>query len=252
MQTNKRDNFGDRMKMYEGNAEVYLMPGLPIVVRLDGKGFSKYTKKMTRPYDENFSLLMQDTCKHLMKRYPKIVVGYAQSDEISLVLKHEFLNPVEYNGRLQKLCSLLASEATSFFAVEAYKRQINPNHETPTFDCRIFQVPSWIEASNAILWREQDATKNSIQQLGQYYFSHKQLHKLNGKQIQEKLLLEKDINWNSYPTFFKRGTYVQRVLKETQEQNAERKEIKSVYFKEPLTFYPLEERLQLLFGDIHE
>ena len=67
MQTNKRDNFGDRMKMYEGNAEVYLMPGLPIVVRLDGKGFSKYTKKMTRPYDENFSLLMQDTCKHLMK-----------------------------------------------------------------------------------------------------------------------------------------------------------------------------------------
>ena len=64
-------------------------------------------------------------------------------------------------------------------------------------------------------------------------------------------MLEKDINWNSYPTFFKRGTYVQRVLKETQEQNAERKEIKSVYFKEPLTFYPLEERLQLLFGDIH-
>ena len=104
-----------------------------------------------------------------------------------------------------------------------YKKHTD-NHKIYAFDCMLTlekdDAISKILSSMGILWREQDATKNSIQQLGQYYFSHKQLHKLNGKQIQEKLLLEKDINWNSYPTFFKRGTYVQRVLKETQEQNA--------------------------------
>ena len=244
----KRDDFGNRMKAYEKLSESVLIPNLPIVVRLDGKGFSKYTKKMKRPYDEVLSNLMSDTCVHLMGKYSHIVCAYTQSDEITLIMKNEYDKPVEFNGRLQKLCSILAGETSSFFAVNASKLGLNETNQYPVFDCRIFNVPSWIEASNVILWREQDASKNSVQMLGQHNFSHKQLHGLKGNQIQEKLLLEKDINWNDYPTFFKRGTYIVKELDET--YNYGRKKVVKKYFKQPLNQYSLDERLQMLFGNI--
>ena len=84
-----------------------------------------------------------------------------------------------------------------------------------TFDCRAWQVPNKEEAVNCLIWREQDATKNSISMLAQHYFSHKQLHKKNGSQMQDMLMLEKEVNWNDCPAFFKRGTYVQRQRKLT-------------------------------------
>src|SRR5690606_5426481 len=80
------------------------------------------------------------------------------------------------------------------------------------FDCRIFNVPSKDEAVNTLLWRELDATKNSISMAARCYYSHNQLLNLNGKEMKD-LLNQKGVNWGSYPNFFKRGTYiVKRVL----------------------------------------
>ena len=79
----------------------------------------------------------------------------------------------------------------------------------PRFDCRVFNVPTLDEAVNTFLWREQDATKNSISMAAQSVYSHNQLNGKTGSDKQE-MLFQKGINWNDYPDFFKRGSYIQR------------------------------------------
>ena len=243
----KRDNFGDRMKTYERLAESQLITNLPIVVRLDGKSFSKYTSRLQRPYDLKLIELMQNTCKHLMKISHNIKIAYQQSDEITLIISNDYDNPVEYSGRVQKLCSILAAECSVYFATHAYILE-NALHDHPVFDCRIFNVPDWVEASNAVLWREQDATKNSIQLAGQSNFSHKEMQGLKNNQVQEKLLLEKNINWNDYPASFKRGSYIKREKYFDPDLNTERSHFVVKDFGQPLSKFTLEERLELLFS----
>lgn len=243
----KRDSFGDRMKTYERVSESQLIPNLPIVVRLDGKSFSKYTSRLERPYDLKLIELMQNTCKHLMKISHNIKVAYQQSDEITLIISNDYDNPVEYSGRVQKLCSILAAECSVYFATHAYILE-NALHDHPVFDCRIFNVPDWVEASNAVLWREQDATKNSIQLAGQSNFSHKEMQGLKNNQVQEKLLLEKNINWNDYPASFKRGSYIKREKYFDPDLNTERSHFVVKDFGQPLSKFTLEERLELLFS----
>ena len=79
----------------------------------------------------------------------------------------------------------------------------------PVFDCRVWTVPTLMEAVNVFMWREWDCTKNSITQAASHYYSHKELHGKNGSEKQE-MLFAKGINFNDYPVWFKRGTYVQR------------------------------------------
>lgn len=243
----KRDSFGDRMKTYERLAESQLITNLPIVVRLDGKSFSKYTSRLQRPYDLKLIELMQNTCKHLMKISHNIKIAYQQSDEITLIISNDYDNPVEYSGRVQKLCSILAAECSVYFATHAYILE-NALHDHPVFDCRIFNVPDWVEASNAVLWREQDATKNSIQLAGQSNFSHKEMQGLKNNQVQEKLLLEKNINWNDYPASFKRGSYIKREKYFDPNLNTEHSHFVVKDFGQPLSKFTLEERLELLFS----
>ena len=64
------------------------------------------------------------------------------------------------------------------------------------------------EVTNYFIWRQIDCTRNSVQSVAQYYFSHNSIQKLNSKQLQNKLLMEKDVNWNDYPIPCKRGTCV--------------------------------------------
>ena len=245
----KRDDFGDRMKTYESQANnLSLIPNLPVIVRLDGKGFSKYTSGLNKPYDERFVKLMENTCKYLMKKFPKIKVIYQQSDEINIVMSNDYLDLIEYNGRIQKLCSVLASTCSVYFACNTEDISENVLDYYPVFDCRIFNVPDWVEASNMLLWRENDATKNSIQSAGHHYFSQKEMHSLNNNEVQEKLLLEKDVNWNNYPFYFKRGFYIKREKYFDSNLNTERNHFVVKDFGQPLSKFTLEERLELLFS----
>lgn len=209
------ESLGERMKTYERLfTESKLIPNLPVYVRLDGRGFSRFTKKMNRPYDDRLSGLMHLVTKFLVEEFDAII-GYSQSDEISLILKNGYESPCIFNGKIQKLTSTMASYATAVFNsyFSDYFEDLKTSdfcNRLPTFDCRVFNVPNESEAVNAIYWRYLDAIKNSKQMLAQHYFSHKELQGLNGKVIVDKLKLEKNIIWESYPEYFKSGVFIRR------------------------------------------
>ena len=205
----KKDDLGDRIKMYESNYSLKLLPTLPVVVRLDGKSFSRFTKGLQRPYDKRLSDLMIETTKFLLKEF-NFNIGYTQSDEITLAFYNKDpKSQIDFNGKLFKLQSTLAAYTSVFFNKNLIKYLPEKVGEFPTFDCRAFNVPTLEECVNAIYWRELDATKNSISMASSTFYSHKQLQNKNSKDKQE-MLFQKGVNWNDYPSFFKRGTYVQR------------------------------------------
>lgn len=207
------DALGDRMKGFEmAEAGRMLIPGLPVMMRLDGKAFHTFTKGLKRPFDKRLTDLMIDTTKFLVES-TNAIVGYTQSDEISLILYTE--NPTTqlfFDGRIQKLTSVVTSMATAFFNRELPKALPEKADKFALFDCRVWNVPSTVEATNVLVWRELDATKNAISMAAQHYFSHKELQNKNGKEMQE-MLFQKGVNFNDYPSFFKRGSYIRRVHK---------------------------------------
>lgn len=202
-----RDAFGNRMKGYEALTESRLCPDLPIVARIDGRAFHTFTRGMKRPFDEHLMWAMAETTKALVDA-TSACIGYTQSDEITIVLRPH-REPM-FSGRVQKLVSNLASIATAVFNEKIHQHY--PSKPYATFDCRVFVVPNETEAANAVLWREFDATKNSISSAAQAYFSHGRLMGLNGSQKQDLLMNEAHINWNDYPSRCKRGTYIRRVV----------------------------------------
>ena len=209
------DMLGDRMKTFERlETDRRMIPGLPIYIRLDGRGFSKFTKQMKRPYDESMSKLMQATTEYLVSEF-NATIGYVQSDEISLIINNEYESPAIFEGKIQKLTSTLASSATAFFVSNfseffGGKTISDYSARLPSFDCRLFNLPSWGEAANSILWRYLDALKNSKQMLAHHHFSHSELQNHNGKQLVDKLQVEKGIIWADFPDFFKSGVFVKR------------------------------------------
>jgi tRNA(His) guanylyltransferase len=205
-----KDTLGDRIKSYENHiTSLKLLSKLPVVVRLDGRSFSKFCKGLQRPYDIRLINLMVETTKFLVKE-TNANCGYTQSDEISLVYYNKDISSqMFFDGKIFKIISTLSSLATGFFNKNLSSFIPEKSHLMPTFDCRVFNVPDIHEASNAILWRELDATKNSISMAAQYYYSHKELDGKNSSEKQE-MLFQKGINWNDYIAEFKRGTYIQR------------------------------------------
>lgn len=203
------DKMGDRLKMFEGiEAGRILIPNLPICVRVDGRAFHTFTRGMNRPYDERMSKAMIETMKYLVQK-TDACIGYVQSDEISLVLSDR-KEPL-FGGRVQKLTSIIAAMATAKFNDEIHKSF--PDKPLAEFDCRVWNVPNRTEAANTILWREFDATKNSISMAARSVYSDNQLLGKNSSDKQE-MLWQKGINWDKYPVFFKRGTYARRVVME--------------------------------------
>jgi len=204
------DQMGDRMKDYENQTcGIKMLPLIPVIARLDGKGFSKFTKGLKRPYDERLSNLMIETTKYLVKE-TNANCGYTQSDEITLMwYSDSHVSKIYFDGRLFKMISDLASMASVFFNSKLGEYLPEKKDKMPRFDCRVFNVPTVEEAVNVFYWREKDATKNSITMAASEFYSHNFLMGKNGSEKQE-LLFQKGVNWNNYPAFFKRGTYIQR------------------------------------------
>jgi tRNA(His) guanylyltransferase len=157
-----KTSLGDRMKMYERKGQKILDWKLPIVVRLDGDSFSKFTKKQKfkKPFDDRMVSAMELATKRLMERWTDTVLAYTQSDEITLIIPPQESNENLFlNLRVDKLCSILASNCSNYFNESLHDQGIKA---FAAFDCRAFNVPSIEEAKNALLWRQIDCWKNYV------------------------------------------------------------------------------------------
>ena len=202
------------MKSYEGlEAGRRFMKLLPIVCRIDGRNFSKFTRNLNRPFDERFQKCMIGTTKWLVEE-TGAQMGYTQSDEISLVwYSSNAEEQVFFDGRIQKMTSVLAAMATAKFSSLLVEELPEKVKSLPVFDCRVWVVPSLSEAANVFIWRELDAIKNSIAMLAQSVFSHNQLHGKHGGEMLE-MLTKKGVEWDACLLHSRRGTYWQRTRRE--------------------------------------
>ena len=220
----KYSDFDKRMKKYEYVSRHYLTTRTPVIIRIDGKAFHTFTRGFQRPFDTVLSAAMQDTMRYLCENIQGCVLGYTQSDEITLVLidYKELNTSAWFDYNIQKCASVAASMATLAFN-KAFSRcgiiSWDCAHgiaETKgaMFDARVFNIPKE-EVTNNIYWRQQDAIRNSIQMVGHANFSDKQMHGKNTSEIIKMLLDEKRIDWNSYPTKYKRGSCCIRKVDQT-------------------------------------
>lgn len=207
----KNDSLGDRIKVYESQySGQRLMPLVPIVARMDGKAFHTFTSGLRRPYDERLTKLMVDTTRYLVME-TGADVGYTQSDEISLIWQNgEIGAEVMFGSKLLKMTSILAAMTTAYFNKRLIDYLPDKADKLPLFDARVHNVPTAWEATNYLIWREMDATRNSVSMAAQSKFSHKSLHGKTSSEMQEMMLAKDGTNWNDYPSFFKRGTHLAR------------------------------------------
>lgn len=220
MSTDKT-TLGDRIKAYEQpSTSRKAFKGQPLIARLDGKNFHTFTRGLKRPYDERLSALMLETTMALVDRF-HATIGYTQSDEITLAwnIAPDSSATFPFDGRFQKLESLMAGYASAFFTAQLFgETPAIPEkaNQIATFDCRSFVVPTLTEAYHAFLWRQQDCVKNAISMAAQSMFSHKALQGLHGPEMQELMFSKFGVNFNDYPAFFKRGQFVRRVKEKRQ------------------------------------
>lgn len=205
------DGLGDRCKSFElAEAGRRAMRGLPLLARLDGRAFHTFTRDLRRPYDHGMSTAMIETTRYLVQEMLALV-GYTQSDEITLAWFEPSQSPSTYafDGRFQKVASVLSGMASARFGQLVREHLPQKADETPHFDCRVWQVPTLDDAAEVFIWREDDATRNSVSMAAVTHYSDAEL---DGKSSNEKqeMLWQKDVNWNDFPAFFKRGSYLQR------------------------------------------
>ncbi len=199
----KKDSIGNRMKgNYENRQRFYLTRRTPVILRLDGKAFHTFTKKLEKPFDSTLHDRMVETTKFLMSQIQGAKFAYTQSDEISILVTDYdyFETEAWFDYNIQKLTSVSASLATGFF------NRNSPFERIGFFDCRAFNIPKE-EVMNYFLWRFQDWKRNSIQLLGQSMFSHNELHRKNQQEIID-MCLEKGKNWHTLSEVWKYGTCI--------------------------------------------
>ena len=225
-----KDQLGDRMKaFYEDRTRIKLPRRTYTIIRTDGKAFHTYTKGLKRPFDTGLIDDMNWTTEYLCKNIQGVKFGYVQSDEISLVLTDfdTLQTDLWFDGNLQKMASIAASMATARFNQLRMMRACHEGSDIglsyldmddldkfklAMFDARVFQITSPMEVENYFIWRQQDATRNSISSVAQSEFSTRELHGKKTNEMQE-MLFQKGINWNDFSPREKRGSVIRKVEK---------------------------------------
>lgn len=231
------DALGTRMKtFYEAIPKTQLMRRTPVAIRIDGKAFHTFTRGFQKPFDKVLGNSMVRTMEYLCQNIQGCVFGYTQSDEITLILidYQTFETDAWFSYEVQKMCSIAASMATmafnKYFAEEIWNEnsswkcsmtpqsvEVQKEHQDymnrlraaaakgAMFDARVFNIPKE-EVTNLVYWRQVDAARNSIQMAARAFFSHAECDNKNTSQLQDMLMEKYKINWNNYPTRWKRGT----------------------------------------------
>lgn len=214
-----KTSLGDRMKGYENITRNHLISRMPVILRLDGRAFHTFTRGFDKPYDKIFATAMERTMWYLCENIQGCVLGYTQSDEITLVLvDYQELNTSSwFDNNIQKMVSVAASMAAWKFvdAMSSFMYLSNQNNPSVyeaalnkgvAFDCRAFNVPK-DDLLNCVLWRIKDCVRNSVQALGQAHFSHKELHKKSTEDIITMVKQKTGILWNNLPLSQKYGSF---------------------------------------------
>lgn len=224
-----------RMKDVEMRSRSYLGTRSYVIIRLDGAAFHSYTRGLVRPFDKGLAEDMDETATYLCQNIQGARCAYVQSDEISILVSDIGSNETQplYKNQIQKIVSKTAGMASAKFNILRMARKfcelsskaksigenidyddfvldLLENSKLAHFDSRVLCFSDPVEAHNCLLWRQNDATKNSISMAAQSVYSHKELNKKNGSEMQE-MLFQKGINWNDYPERFKRGALIRKV-----------------------------------------
>lgn len=233
------------MKQYEAVNDMYLVPKIPFIIRVDGKNFSTYTRGFKKPFDKIMGKTMREVATKLCEEIPGAVLGYTQSDEITIICKYtdRIVSQAWFNGRVRKIETIAASKATKWFnklftenvvnyeiefrqkissydidkdAYRKYDTVLRKKAGMAEFDARVFNVPEW-DYINNIIWRQQDAIRNSVEMVGHANFSNKELHKVNCEGIKKMLKEQRGIDWEKdFNSYQKYGAFCYRV--ETQRE----------------------------------
>jgi tRNA(His) 5'-end guanylyltransferase len=209
----KNDSLGDRIKRYESISENYFLPKIPIVIRVDGKCFSQFTKGCQRPFDQTLITCMFESAKEVAKQMQGCKALYAQSDEVTFVLTDDATIDTQqwFGGRQNKIESVTAAMMTAYFNKNWYSnslKQLDPLNSVSTvnnvinnigksnpaiFDARAFQCPKE-DVANVFLWRVKDWERNSLSMFCNQFFSPKELHG-QGRADQHEMLHKIGHNW---------------------------------------------------------
>lgn len=220
------DALGNRMKSFYEDRFRYKLPRRSFtLIRIDGKAFHTYTKGLKKPFDDGLMEDMDQTAVYLCKNIQGAKLAYVQSDEISLVLTDfdDLDTAAWFDGNIQKMASIAASLATAKFnqlrmTRSCMERNFNldpddlEKFKLAMFDARVFQIPYIEEVINYFVWRQQDATRNSVQAVAQYFYSYEELLGKKQNDLQE-MIFQKGSNWNNYTPGGKRGRLIQKVEK---------------------------------------
>lgn len=229
-----KTSLGDRMKEYEKVSRHSLIKRMPVMIRIDGRAFHTFTRGFQKPFDPVLCNAMKDTMAYLCDNIQNCVLGYTQSDEITLVLVDyaDINTDVWFGNGIQKMASVSASMATMFFnkrfemynndsilngaggvvssiedgVVSSYfNKRERAISKGACFDARVFNVPV-DEVTNAVLWRQEDAIRNSKSSLAQHYFSAKELHKKTANEMVAMVKEKTGIAWDELPIWMQRGS----------------------------------------------
>ena len=199
------DTLDKQMRKFEQSLDRTMLEGIYVVARLDGHGFTRLTKKewnLEKPFDIKFRDAMIQTTKHLMDCGFRMIYGYTQSDEISMLFH---LKDDTFGRKERKLVSILASEASVAFSM-------NTGHAA-VFDNRLVPLPNADNVIDYFRWRQEDAHRNSLNSHCYWTFrkagvsaddAQKRMSGISNSEKNE-ILFEHGINYNDLPFWQKRG-----------------------------------------------
>ncbi|HWA29149.1 MAG TPA: tRNA(His) guanylyltransferase Thg1 family protein [Lacunisphaera sp.] len=203
------DSLGDRMKAHESAFRACLPPRTPVIIRVDGRAFHTYTLGLERPFSEPLIEAMNRVAVELCGQIQGARLAYVQSDEVSVLIHsyETYASQPWFGNEIQKMVSVAAGIASSTMtraSVDVFGQM-----RVATFDARVFALPEH-EVTNYFLWRQNDASRNSVQMLARSMFSHRRCHGLNQAQLNELCFTEGGKNWNDLPTRHRRGRCIAR------------------------------------------
>ena len=227
-------SMSDRMDAYENNYQYKLVSKLPVVIRINGRGFSKLTSLLEKPYDSYLSTCMLNTMNALCIEVGGAVLGYSFNDEIIIVSKNDNTAETEpwYDNNLQKIVSSVSSIATLQFVNNCLISKLEING-TPCFTTNAFVLPNNVEVANYLIHKQFQNLQTSVYfacyyELLRFYSKNKIKHFLTGLSLEDKIELLKtkcDIDFNQYPTVFRLGADCHRVSKDIDGQMKNKWEI---------------------------